>query len=284
MKYPVLSAFLVLALISLACGFSVDLPARVTPGPDQTQVIDVSAPSTGTTRLELNFGAGEMTLAGGAGEKLVEGTVIYNVNMLKPEVVQSGATVTIKQESDFDFTDILNSGNLKNEWDLKLGEQPMELVINSGAYSGKMALGGLALERLTIQDGASSNDVTFDEPNPVEMSELRYDTGASNVTLTGLANANLRRLTFKAGAGDYNLDFSGDLQRDAAIDIDCGLSDLTLQIPAGVNAVVTVDGGLNNVNSGSGWTRSDDTYTQSGDGPTLTIRVNMGAGNLTLTQ
>ena len=45
------------------------------------------------------------------------------------------------------------------------------------------------------------------------MSILRYETGASTVKLNGLANANFGTLIFSGGAGDYTLDFSGDLQR-----------------------------------------------------------------------
>ena len=93
---------------------------------------------------------------------------------------------------------------------LKLGETPMELEINAGAYQGQYEFGGLALTGLTIKDGASDVDLSFSEPNRTEMSVFRYETGASNVELTGLANANFSTLIFNGGAGDYTLDFSGD--------------------------------------------------------------------------
>jgi hypothetical protein len=37
---------------------------------------------------------------------------------------------------------------MKNEWDLKLGSAPMDLVISAGAYDGTIELGGLALKSL----------------------------------------------------------------------------------------------------------------------------------------
>jgi hypothetical protein len=114
------------------------------------------------------------------------------------------------------------------------------------------------------------------------MSVFKYETGASNLKLSGLANANFSTFDFSSGAGDYTLDFSGDLQRDASINIGTGLSNIILVIPEGVNAVVQVDGGASNVNAVPGWKQSGDTYTQTGDGPTLTFVVDIGAGNLTL--
>ena len=89
----------------------------------------------------------------------------------------------------------------------------MDLTIAAGAYEGNLELGGLALKSLTVKDGASHVDLSFPEPNQTEMSILRYETGASDVKLTGLANANFSTLTFSGGAGNYTLDFSGELQR-----------------------------------------------------------------------
>jgi hypothetical protein len=134
----------------------------------------------------------------------------------------------------------------------------MNLSIDSGAYDGTLELGGLSLTRLEIKDGAANVEVSFSEPNPVEMSTFTYNTGASDVKITGLANANFSLLDFSAGAGDYTLDFSGELQRDASIKIESGLSNLIIIVPEGVNAVVTVESGLSNVNAGSGWERSGE--------------------------
>jgi predicted membrane protein len=115
------------------------------------------------------------------------------------------------------------------------------------------------------------------------MSVLRYETGASSVTLSGLANANFSTLIFSGGAGDYKLDFSGELINDGAVTIEAGAGDVQLIIPKGVNAKVTVESALASVNLSSNWSQDGNDYTQSGEGPTLTIIVKMAAGNLTIT-
>jgi len=279
MNYKIIPIVLILALATLACGFSISLPKAPTPGPDVTDSITVPVPNTATTNLSINFGAGEITLNPGA-QKLVEGTATYNVPDLKPEVVTDSNGIEIKQGN---LTDIPYPGNIKNIWDFKLGAASMDLAINAGAYTGTYELGGLSLTNLTIKDGASKVTLSFSQANPSEMTLFRYETGASNVKMSGLANANFSTMVFNSGAGDYTLDFSGTLKRDATITISSGLSNLILVIPQNVNANVTIESGLANINAGPGWAQNGNQYSQSSSGPTLTFLIKTGAGNLTLT-
>ncbi|HSA99594.1 MAG TPA: toast rack family protein [Anaerolineales bacterium] len=279
MNAKIILAILVLALASLACGFRVDLPKRPKAGPEVRESITVADPKSDETRLTLSFGAGKLTLSPGA-QNLVDGTAVYNVADLKPEIVKSANSIEIKQG---DFKSLPPLDDIKNEWDLKLGAMPMDLTIKAGAYDGTLELGGLALKSLTVKDGASNMDLSFKEPNRAEMSILRYETGASNVKLTGLANANFSTLTFSGGAGNYTLDFSGKLQHEAVVTVESGLGDLSLVVPEDVNAVITVEGAALNVNHSSGWAQNGQKYTQKGETPMLTIVVKMSAGNLVIT-
>jgi hypothetical protein len=279
MKY--LFAFVtILALATIACGFTVNIPSVPTPGPEVTDEITVASPESDEVRLKISFGAGELRLSPGADDDmLVEGSATYDIPNFKPEIEESDGYVKIKQ-GEFKS---LNVKDFENEWDLQLGETPMELEINAGAYQGRYELGGLALTGLTIKDGAADTEVSFSAPNQTEMSVLRYETGASNVELTDLANANFSTFIFNGGAGDFTMDFSGEWQRNATVTIDSGFSDLTLVIPEDVDARVTVEGAAVNVNHSSGWGQSNKTYTQDGSSPTLRVIVSMGAGNVTIT-
>jgi hypothetical protein len=156
----------------------------------------------------------------------------------------------------------------------------MDLVIAAGAYEGTIELGGLSLKSLDIRDGASHVDLSFSKPNPAEMSILQYTTGASDVKLKGLANANFSTMTFSGGAGNFTLDFSGDLQKDAVITIDSGFGNVSLIIPREVNAKVSVESAAVNINHGSNWAQNGKDYVQKGSGPTLIFIVKMAAGNL----
>jgi hypothetical protein len=280
MNVKVISAILLLALASMACGFSVDLPKQAKAGPDIKDSITVADPKSSETRLDITFGAGDLSLSSGA-TNLVDGTVVYNVKDLKPVITTSDGNIEIEQGN---FEGIPPFDGMKNQWDLKLKHTPMDLTVTAGAYTGTYDLGGLALKSLTVKDGAAHVELNFSQPNKTEMSLFRYETGASNVKLTGLANANFNSMTFSSGAGDYTLDFTGTLKRDATVSASSGLSNLIVVIPEGVHANVTVEGGLANVSAGSSWSQNGNIYSQAGSGPTLTFIIKMGAGNLTLTK
>ena len=279
-----LPIFLVLVLGLTACGLRISLPFTVTPGPLVTDQIDIPLPADTTQSVDLSvgFGVGMLNLHPGA-NTLVSGTAKYNIPDFKPEVTVNGSSVSIEQ-GNWRLNKITDFNKIKNEWDLSLGKQPLNLKIEAGAYQAKYELGGLALTNLSVKDGASDVKLNFSSPNLAEMKLLSYETGASNVSLVGLGNANFSSLVFQSGAGNFTLDFSGTLKRDASANIQTGLGNTTLVIPAGVPVQLTVDGGLSNVSFGSGWSKNGSVYTQEGTGPGLTIVMKIGAGNLTLTK
>jgi hypothetical protein len=206
----------------------------------------------------------------------------YNVAEFEPKVTVEGARVKISQQvDDVNLIPILGD-ELENRWDLQLGSSPMELEINAGGYQGGFEFGGVPLHELRIAEGAADTSLSFSEVNPVEMDTLRYDTGASRAVLTGLANANFSDFEFRSGAGEYRLDFSGQLQQDADVSIKSGLSSIVIIVPEGTSATVRFEGGLANVDSSGAWDRSGGVYIMSGEGPELNITVEIGAGNLEL--
>ena len=278
-------AILILALASLACSVNINLPdMQVVTGPTETENINVPLPTDtqAITDVTLNFAAGTLKLQPGAESALVEGTATYNVADLKPIVTTTNGNILI-ETGNFDLKGFpkLNQ-DVINNWELKLGTSPMRLVINAGAYQGDYELGGLSLERLQIEDGAAQVDVNFSTPNLVEMSSLQYSTGASQVSLKGLANANTTDMTFRGGAGEYTLDFSGELRNDMTVNVESGVSSVTIIVPEGVNAQVISDGGFMTVNTSGNWKQNGNNYQLSGSGNTITINVKMGAGNLKL--
>ena len=283
-KNRILTAALVLALVSLACGINLKSPVtQIKTGPTQTVDIQVPLPEASTgVELNLEFVAGELNLSPGAIGSLAVGTATFNVTDFEPIVEAAGSSYTLRS-GDLEIEGVpVTSGDVKNEWDLQLANIPMSLEIQAGAYSGKFELGGLSLEKLAISEGGSDLTGSFSEPNRVQMSSFTFSTGGSSVELKGLANANFAQMTFTSGAGDYTLSFDGDLQRDANVMIDSGVSTMNIIIPEGVNARVSFDGGLSSVNAEGGWEQNGEVYTLSGSGPTITITVKMGVGTLNL--
>ena len=290
MKRTLLLSLLVLALPTLACTITLPTPAQVTTGPTETLAVSVPAPAGATAdspvKVTLHMGAGTFKLQGGA-DGLAQGEIDYNVPAWKPTITTGTDRLLIEQTlSQNQAPSILfpsKDNELVNTWDLKLGQTPMNLDIMAGAYKATTNLSGLHLRNLTINDGASDSQVTFESANPEVLDVFSYETGASTVKLTGLGYANFKVMNFKGGVGDYKLDFAGPQQRDATVTIDAGMSTLNLSIPSSTKAQVTISGGLKGVKTEGTWTAHEDTYTTTGTSDyTLTIKVSIGLGNLTL--
>lgn len=280
---PMLTIILVIALLalpSLACSITFNLPDRVKTTTTRTFEISENVPVSGeTSQLNLEMGSGELEVTGGA-SKLVEGSVRYNVEKWQPTVDRSGSQVSITQGKDSNI-DIPDS-NVINEWSLRLGNTPIDLQVQAGAYKGTLDLSGVPITNLRVSDGASQATVKFDSPNPARMENLTYKTGASQVDLEGLGNANVAEIIFEGGAGSYTLDFSGDLKQDISVRLTAGMSNVRVNVPENANVRVEVGGGLSNVSVTGTWTTNGDLYERSGSGPLITIKVEMGLGNLEL--
>ncbi len=281
----ILLAITAVALVTLACSININLPStQVKTVQTITENINVPLLSDkqAIADVTLQFGAGKLSLSPGSTTDLISGTVKYNVIDLKPTITTDGNNINIEQ-GNVHITGLPSvNSNVVNEWALSLANAPLSLVIKAGAYEGEFELGGLSLHSLEVTDGAAHVDLSFSKPNQVKMTSLQYTTGASEVSLKGLANTNAAEITFRSGAGNYTLDFSGKLQSDMTVNIESGVSQVTVIMPEGVNAQVVAENGLMTVSTSGGWQTQGSTYSLRGSGNTINIQVHMGAGNLRL--
>jgi hypothetical protein len=269
----------ILIIIILACNATIPV-ARMQTG--ETQTLNVSEPApqgSAASQVSITMGAGKLQIDSGA-NGLVEGSINYNVADWKPTVSQQGSAVSITQGTN--YSNQLPPQNVVNDWQLKLGQTPIDLTINAGAYDSTLTLGGIPLTGLTINDGASNNSISFAVPNPARMQHLVYKTGASTVSMTGLGNANIADMNFEGGAGSYTLDFSGKLQQPANVHISSGVSDFKIIVPSTTACTVVMTGAMDSVNTQGAWTVSGKTYSLPGQGPLLTITIELGVGSLEL--
>ncbi len=279
MNKRILIVLTIIILTSLACSFNVDVPKVST---ENEQVFTINQPipdDREASELEIAMGAGRLNISGGS-EEWVSGEINYNVSLWDPEIYSKANGIKISQETKSQIG--IPDNKVVNDWNIQLGDHPTDLEINAGAYQGDLDFSGVPLTRLSISDGASQGKVRFDSLNPVEMSSLHYATGASQVDLIGLANANVENIYFDAGPGSYTLDFSGDLQKDTKVEINYGLGDLKIIIPKGVPVLIIVEGGLNNVELRGTWNVLGNEYSLDGSGPQLTFDITLGLGNLQL--
>lgn len=130
--------------------------------------------------------------------------------------------------------------NLESEkWIIDLtGRIPISMDIQLGAGKGIFDFTGLKLKDLDISTGASSVTIMFNKLNPQTIENLNIETGVSRFKAYNLSNANFNKLKFSGGIGSYELDFSGELNKEVDVDIEIGLGSITILIPKYVGARV----------------------------------------------
>ena len=250
-----------------------------------TQVEEIYVPLTDaskTTEVEIRFDSGELSITSGAQSGLVEGTATFNVPQLEPKVITSSNMVRLEHETALGLANVTTQ-NVKNRWDLKLGTAPLALDIEASFMTGKLELGGLSLHNLSVNPGAGEIELSFLEPNLVQMNTLQFKTHAAKVTLHDLANARVGEIKLDGTAGEYILDFSGKLQQDVLAEVNTtSLSEVTIIVPAGVAAQVSINGNSATVVPQGNWREVGGNYVTSGEGSQITIEVDIGSGTLNL--
>jgi hypothetical protein len=279
MKKPIIAVIIVMFLATLACSIRNVQLETIDP-----QIVIISEPlpqDRQVTELVFKMTGGRFLITADA-EGLVSGTIKYNVEPWQPELIRRDNFFEIRQVNPFRITGI-PLGDVENTWELGLTNTlPLNISIEGGASENMFDLTGLQISRLRIIQGASDTTIRFDVPNPIVMEDFTFTTGASSAKVFGLGNANFRRMTMSTGAGDYTLDFTGALSQDSIVDIKAGISNITVIIPAEMQAVINNQGTVTNVNTQGTWLVTDQTYATLAEGYTLTINLDMSVGNVNL--
>jgi len=233
--------------------------ARV--GKLQTESRTVELGDATSVQVEIEMGAGELDVAGGAAE-LLEADFTYNVAEIKPEVDFVGGKLTVQTpEVDTGIGSLWDIDEYRNEWNLRLNNDvPMEMRVSVGAGRTDLKLGSLSLTRLDVAGGA----------------------GEVLVDLSG--SAFLTKLDIASGAGALTVDLTGAWQNDLEASIGGGVGEKTLTLPRDTGVRVKVEAGVGTVDA-AGLSREGEYYTNAAYGQseaTLYLDVGGGIGGIDL--
>ena len=62
---------------------------------------------------------------------------------------------------------------------------------------------------MLLETGAGSNHISFRKPNPSTMRSLEVKSGAGEISLRGLLDANVECIRVRGAFGSVDLEFSG---------------------------------------------------------------------------
>jgi len=122
-------------------------------GPVRHDSVTIERDASERVRVDLNMGAGSLTIGGGA-QKLLNADFNYNVASWRPEVRYSSTgthgELTIRQPGQGHA----QIGHTRYDWDLELNnDAPMDLALHFGAGEARLRLGSLSLRNVEVEMG-----------------------------------------------------------------------------------------------------------------------------------
>ena len=172
------------AIVAGACGMQ---PGGTQQGVGkmQSESKSVDLKNAQTARAQLEMGAGELHITGGA-DQLMEGEFSYNVSEWKPKVsydVSGDEGELIVKQGSSEGASL--GGKARNEWDISFNDEvPTDLVVQMGAGESNLDLDSLTLKGVDLKMGAgkSTVDLTGDYAKSFDAS-IQGGVGEATVLL-----------------------------------------------------------------------------------------------------
>jgi hypothetical protein len=245
---------LAMAMVLLLIGGCVGRGRKLRISELVTESRSVELGGADSVHVEIDMGAGELEMAGGAAG-LLEADFRYNVAEFKPEVSYRNDVLVVRQPDVEGRASLWDADDYRYQWDLRLNDDvPMQMSVSLGAGRTDLELGSLSL------------------------TELDVDAGAGEITADLRGASSLIRLTVKMGAGKLDLDLSGDWQQDLDARIEGGVGGVALRLPRDVGVRVEKGSGLGVVNA-SGFSKEGNVYVNEAyDQSDVTLHIEIEAG------
>ena len=153
-----------------------------TTGPVRHNSRSVERDASERVRVDLNMGAGNLIIGGGA-RKLLNADFTYNVPSWEPEVRYSSTgtqgELTIRQPGQGH----VQIGNNRYEWDLALNnEVPIDLTVHFGAGNARLDLSSLSLRSVEVHMGVGKLDMDL-RGNPKHNYDVHVHGGIGEATV-----------------------------------------------------------------------------------------------------
>jgi len=212
--------------------------------------------------VEIIFAANHIDIAPGDGDMLYDAHVRYDAGgKIRPlrswNFVDGRATLRFSHLGPEDTPGI--TGPFEDEQAIERLSAPLDglgsfsLLLNPrvrttvetavGGSDARLELGGLTLDLVRLYTAAAQMEVSFGAPNRTAMDTLVVATGAAVLRMERLGNARFRHFGFKSLLGLSKLDFSGDWEADAEMDLQVVLGDVEIHVPTTLGVEVVRGGG-----------------------------------------
>ena len=229
--------------------------------------------------VELKYGAGRLRVSPARGDLLYRMELRYDDEQFRPVTAYDRAAgkLTLGVESRE------HRGRHRGRRDdqhatIELTPRvPLALSLAFGAGEAEVELGGLALQDVHLQTGASRTNVSFNAPNRVQARRVKVEAGASEVRVSGLGNTRSPRFEFSGGVGESTLEFGGTWTRSATAQIDMGVGAVRLRLPRSLGVRIVRDSFLSSFDAGGMVKRGNAWYSRNYDQARYKLDVSVHA-------
>jgi Cell wall-active antibiotics response 4TMS YvqF len=221
-------------LLIACCAPLVALSAQDDP---QWRSLDVSRQlrDSAPQRIKVQYGAGRVDVRGTDAPLLYGMHLRYDelraVPLHRYDAEQRSAVLGLESRN---VNARVSSGARSESGELRLvlpRTVPLDLDLQFGGTEAMLELGGLSLQSVRLECGATDATIGFTTPNRAHMRELNVDVGAASFTALNLGNANADEIRVRGGMGSIDLDFSGSWQRDLTVLTRVAIGKMTLRVP-----------------------------------------------------
>ena len=216
------------------CAPLVALSAQDDP---QWRSLDVSRQlrDSAPQRIKVQYGAGRVDVRG------TDAPLLYGMHLRYDELravplhrYDAEQRSTVLGLESRNVNSRVSSGARSESGELRLvlpRTVPLDLDLQFGGTEAMLELGGLSLQSIRLECGATDATIGFTTPNRAHMRELNVDVGAASFTALNLGNANADEIRVRGGMGSIDLDFSGSWQRDLTVLTRVAIGKMTLRVP-----------------------------------------------------
>lgn len=252
----------------------------------QTLVVSRQRHGERALRVDVEYGAGELSIRPGSPGTLYHAELRYDADRSEPrrEFRQDGGVGTLRlglrSKDGFSLRGLKRkAGSLS----LRLAPDiPLGLDLDFGAGEADIELGGMRITALSVNTGASDATVRFSQPNGATIERCFFNAGVAAFRVEGLGNARCAKLDFDGGVGYLTLDFGGVWAGDMVVDVSMGIGSLTLRVPEAVGVTIEKDTFLTSF-SAAGMVRQGKRWVSENWAEAthkLTISINAALGSV----
>jgi hypothetical protein len=269
------------AVLALACAALAATPAEAQTWRTLTSSRQLWGPEP--VAVEIEYGAGTLEI-----ERIESPSLLYRMEMrydeerMTPVAEFDSASRRLRLGSEGRDS---RGGRMHegSHLDVALSDRvPLHLGLHFGAGEAELDLGGLRIQSLDVETGASQTTVRIGSPNPIRAESVELQAGAAELRVIGLGNLRADRITFQGGVGSATLDFSGSWAGNASATVQMGMGEVVLRFPRSLGVQINRSSFLTSFEA-DGFERRDESYFSDNwdrSSRRLTVSVEAALGSI----